>query len=165
MSGCSRSNKPLFRTLTPRTLAWKSLCSGYAQTVPRGGLVVPPVPPCLSLVFCLLRLRRAPRPGDCRCSSGSTPRAALGRQLDVQVGTRLRAEVVDVDRAAREARARCPHSDCEADVLVVRGQDVRLVPGAVHPPVDNRLRRRKRARAPGEVLADDPVAAAVRDVT
>src|SRR5205085_6945552 len=76
---------------------------------PAAGLlpaVVAAVPPRLSLVSCLLRLRlrRAPRPGDRRRSSGSSARAALGRQLDVQVGTRLCPEVVDVDRAAREAR-------------------------------------------------------------
>src|SRR4051795_658022 len=107
----------------------ETLCSGYAQTVPRGVLVLPvaaPVPPHLSLVFCILRLRGASRPGDRGRSSGSATRAAFWRQLDVQVGTGLCPEVVDVDGAAGEARARCPHRDCQPDVLVVRGQGVRL---------------------------------------
>src|SRR3954454_7861814 len=129
------------------------------------GLVLAVTPLVLLGLLLGLRLRRSRRGHRGLAGVGAavtTVRAAvavLRRQLGVDVGTGLGAEVVHVGGAARLLGCWGAQAGGQTDVLVVGRKDVGLVTGAVHPAVDDGLWRRKRTGAPRQVLSHDPVAA------
>ena len=91
--------------------------------------------------------------------------AALARGAPAAAGRGLHGalddtELGDEGGARAVAGVRVAGDDAEADLAVLRLQDVRAVAGRVHPGDHDRARGGEVAGAPGEVLADPPGAAA-----
>src|SRR5947199_1783344 len=95
----------------------------------------------------------------------STPSARADAGVPRSIGSASCAEILCIGRAAEaDPGRRDADRDARADVAELRTQDVRPVPGAVHPRRDDRRRRGQAAGGPRDVLAGRP-RARVREVT